>query len=212
MTHASSNLTVKPTNAYWGSGTERMLHRADLITDDAPATVEAAGYLNASAKRLPKGTIIDAVLNAGQTTPISKKYIVTANTGTVVTLGLLEVGAGGGVSPVTVLQKDAISSKAEDAAVQRWIAPFKGKINKARSVLNNVLATADATVTLAINGTPVTNGVITITSPGAAGDRDEATPTAANTFEAGDLITATVGGGSTATGTANLQVEIEETA
>jgi hypothetical protein len=212
MTHASYNLSVRPTNAYYGAGSDKMLHCADLITDDPPATVEAASYLNASATRLPKGTRIDAVMNAGQTTPIGKTYVVTANDGTTVTIGILETGAGGGVSPITVLNAEKVSAKASDAEVVRWVAPFKGKINKLRSVQNAVLATADATVTLAINGGAVTNGVLTIASTGAAGVVDEATPTAAHTFVAGDLITATVGGGSTATGTIGLQLELEETA
>lgn len=193
------------------SGADKIYREARYVTNDAPSAVEAAGYFNSAVARLPKGTVIHAVMNLS-TTPIFKTYVVTANSGSVVTIELQETGAGGGVTPITVLQKDLISTKGSDAAVQRWIAPFKGKINKGRSVLNDVLATADATVTFAINGVPVTNGVITITSPGAAGDKDECTPTALNTFAAGDTITATVGGGSTATGTANLQVEIEETA
>lgn len=212
MTHATRNLSVKPTDAYWGAGTAKMLHKGDLVTDEAPSTVEAAGYLNASARRLPKGTIIDAVMNHGQATPIAKKYVVTGNDGTNVTIAVLETGAGGGVSPVVVLQKDMISSKASDAAVHRWVAPFKGKVNRIRTVLNDVLATANATVQVKINGADVTGALATITSVGAAGDVDEGVATAANTFVAGDVISILVGGGSTATGTLNAQVEIEETA
>lgn len=187
----------------------KFFRQASYITTDAPATVEAADYFNAAAKRLPKGTVITAVMSMSGT-PVMKNFVVTANSGTAVTIAVQEASAGAGVAPLTVLEAQGVSSKASDAAVVRWVAPFKFKINKLRTVLNAVLATADATVTLAIGATPVTGGVATITSVGAAGDIDEATPTAANTGAAGALITATVGGGSTATGTLNMQLELEE--
>lgn len=75
------------------------------------------------------------------------------------------------------------------AVTARTVAPFKGKIMKVGSILGGAITTADATVTTAINGTTVTGGTITITASGAAaGDRDEATPTAANDVNEGDGI------------------------
>jgi hypothetical protein len=106
---------------------------------------------------------------------------------------------------------EKISSKAADAEVARWVAASAGTVTKLYTVLNAVLATADATVQLKINGTNVgstTTGLATITSTGAAGDVDVATPLTTNlTFVAGDVISVTVGGGSTATGTLNATVE-----
>lgn len=195
------------------SGLDKTFREATYITDDPPSAVEAAGYFNAGVVRLAKNTIVKAIMNASASPPLLKQYIVTANTGSAVTIALLETGAGGGVSPVTVMDAAGISSKASDAAVHRWVAPFAFKINKLRSVLNAALADGDATVTLDIGGTPVTNGVLTATQAGsAAGDADEATPTAANTGAAGAVISATVGGASTATATLNLQIELEEIA
>ncbi len=107
---------------------------------------------------------------------------------------------------------EKISSKASDAEVARWVAGSAGSITKLYTVLNAALATADATVQLKINGTNVgstTTGLVTATQSGsAAGDVDVATPLTTNlTFAAGDVISVTVGGGSTATATLNATVE-----
>ena len=79
------------------------------------------------------------------------------------------------------------------------------KVSTVYAVLNGALATADGTATFAINGANITTGVVTLTNAGsAAGVKYSATPTALNTGVAGDVIRVTVGGGSTATGTANF--------
>lgn len=182
-------------------------------TNDTQAEVEASGYFNAAYAFLAKGDIIQASLDVDGT-PVAKNYIVTSATGaTTVTIRGAEGGVGAGVSGSSMLlQKGGISSAAGDAEVARFVAPFKGTIQSMRTVLNDALATGDATVTLAINGTPVTGGVATITqASSAAGDVDTATPSAANAFDAGDVITATVGGSSDATGTLDLNIVIEET-
>ncbi|WP_206419693.1 hypothetical protein [Minwuia thermotolerans] len=105
-----------------------------------------------------------------------------------------------------------LNAKAADLSgtdVYRLVAPLAGDITKFRSVLDGALADGDATLTLSINGTPVTNGVITIAEAGsAAGDVDEATPTAANTVAAGDVIAITVGGANSAARVADTVLEI----
>jgi hypothetical protein len=54
-------------------------------TEDAVATVEAAGWFNVFAGMLTKGDIIFmSMVRAG--TPVLKAYIVVSNTGTVVTI------------------------------------------------------------------------------------------------------------------------------
>lgn len=99
----------------------------------------------------------------------------------------------------------AVSNKASDAAVLRWVAPFAGTIATAFTVLNAALATGNATLTLAIGGTAVTGGVMTVTQSGsAAGDVDTCTPSAAATFAAGDVVSVTGGGASTATATSTV--------
>lgn len=102
-----------------------------------------------------------------------------------------------------------ISSKAADAEVARFVIPFACTISLFYTVLNAALATADATVQAKKNGSNIgstTTGLATITESGsAAGDVDTATPLTTNlTLAAGDILSFTVGGGSTATGTLNV--------
>lgn len=93
MAHSLTDLMVVPTNAFSGSGSGNIGHHAFLYTTDTAATVEGANYLNASAKRLPKGTSIRAhmVLSG---TPVLKDYIVTSNNGTTVVIALATATAG----------------------------------------------------------------------------------------------------------------------
>ncbi|WP_054310507.1 hypothetical protein [Mesorhizobium sp. 1M-11] len=97
------------------------------------------------------------------------------------------------------------------ADVTRTIAAVKGRIVRLRSVIDGVLTTGDATITAAINGVEVTDGVITITQAGsAAGDVDEAVPTALNEVEPGDVISLTVGGTNATATPATVVVEIAQ--
>lgn len=66
---------------------------ATYITADTPAVVEAAGYFNGAVDRLPKGTCLTAVMTTGGT-PVMKDYVVTANTGTAVTIAMQKTTAG----------------------------------------------------------------------------------------------------------------------
>lgn len=112
----------------------------------------------------------------------------------------------------TLLGPVFVSSKGADAAVAYFVAPHAGTIALIQTVLAAALATGNATVTVAINGTPVTTGVVTATqAASAAGSRFAATPTALNIVAAGDLITATVGGASTATATLGVQLYLAKT-
>ncbi len=98
-------------------------------------------------------------------------------------------------------------------ADQRYVAPgFRGRITKAYSALSGAITGADATLTLKIGGTAVTDGTITITQSGsAAGDVDSCTPSAANTFQATDAIEVETDGGSTGTVEAVVTLELEAT-
>jgi hypothetical protein len=93
--------------------------------------------------------------------------------------------------------------------VTYFVAPVAGTITAAYTVISGALTTGDATVTLAIGATPITNGVITVTqAASAAGDIDTCAPTAARTVVAGSLITATVGGTNDAVRSANIFIVI----
>ncbi|HCS22609.1 MAG TPA: hypothetical protein PLW48_03820 [Alphaproteobacteria bacterium] len=177
-------------------------------TNDTKNAIEGAGYFNAAVKHLKKGAMID-VAGDLDGTPFHTSYVVSSNNGTDV---VLTEHAAVTQNVMQEINFTKISTKAADAEVFRFVPSFAGRITKFYSVLNAALATGNATLTLAINGVAVTNGVITATQAGsAAGDVDVATPTAANTFAAGDVITVTVGGASTATATANGTLQLTPT-
>lgn len=90
------------------------------------------------------------------------------------------------------------------------VAPVAGRVTKIYSITEGVLTTGDATLTGKINGAAITTGVLTITQAGsAAGDVDQAVPTAANVVAAGDKLSMTVGGTNATATVANVLVEIE---
>ena len=203
MTFDPNRLTSKSDTPY--SRCAKYTHGTDTL-----AAMQATGYFDAAYTALPKGTVLDLVASMDGT-PRAATAVITASSSGGVTIGMAETSAGAGVAGGFLLQKDGISSKASDAAVARWPAPFKGRIVRMDTVINGALATGDATVQAKIADTNVTTGLVTITQAGsAAGDIDTASPTAANTFAQGDLITAVVGGASTATATLDVSLVIEE--
>lgn len=113
----------------------------------------------------------------------------------------------------TVIPFYGVSANGGDAAVVTIVAPFAFSIARIDTVLlGGALATGDFTLTAAIDGNAVTNGVVTITQASStAGDKDNATPSAANTGAAGATITLTGGGTSTGNRTINGFVTLERT-
>ena len=78
-------------------------------------------------------------------------------------------------------------------------------------MIEGALTTGDATLTAKIGSTAITGGVLTITQSGsAAGDVDEAVPTAANTVLEGGVLSVTVGGTNDAAVAANVVFLIQE--
>lgn len=99
------------------------------------------------------------------------------------------------------------------ASTGRAVATVGGKVTKVWSVLGGAITVANAAVVTNIAGTPITGGALTVAYSGsAAGDIDSATPTAANTVTAGQLLTAVSDGGSTDTQTLDVFFVIEGTA
>lgn len=110
---------------------------------------------------------------------------------------------------------EKISSKAADAEVARWVAPFACKLLSVQTVLNGALATGDATVQAKVgasNAGSTTTGLVTITqAASAAGDIDEALPVTTNVDVAkGAIVSLTVGGASTATATFNATLKFSK--
>jgi hypothetical protein len=97
------------------------------------------------------------------------------------------------------------------------VAPFRGKIVEAGTVLGAATTTADSTVTLSIAGTAVTGGSWVITQSGsAAGDRDYAATgdsgansviSAANIANEGEVIKFAITGSGTAGGAVHCYVK-----
>lgn len=89
-------------------------------------------------------------------------------------------------------------------------ARFRGKVVKLIAVTAGTITTADCTCTVAINGTAIAGGVITITASGAAaGQVFTATPTGANNVVEDDVISFTPAGASGATVPATFQAVVQ---
>lgn len=72
----------------YGSGANiKQLQDWDLATNDDTAAIETTGFFNPLAGEMKVGEIIAARLDLDGT-PVLKYYMVTANTGTVVTIKL----------------------------------------------------------------------------------------------------------------------------
>jgi len=90
------------------------------------------------------------------------------------------------------------------------VAPTDGQIETIYSVIDGAIATAPAVITCEINGTAVTGSSISIThTSSAAGDVHSASPTAANTVVAGDVIELITSGASTNTVSATYTVVLK---
>jgi hypothetical protein len=89
-----------------------------------------------------------------------------------------------------------------------WVAPFAGTLLSATMVVDGAFITTSVVATTSIGGVAVTGGVMTIPNAGSgAGVNNTATPTAANTFTVGQVISVTVTGGvNAASGSISLNV------
>jgi len=101
---------------------------------------------------------------------------------------------GGGANKMLMEIRD-IDLVGANTEVKRVVSPIAGAITKIYSVIDGALTTGDAILTAKIGTTAITNGAITVAQSGStAGDVDSATPTAANTLAAGNVLSITVGG------------------
>ena len=116
--------------------------------------------------------------------------------------------------PVIIpLQAKPITVEIADisTAGQVYVAPgINGKITRITTCLGGTIATANAAITTKISGTAVTGGAITVTQSGsAAGDVDEAIPTANNYFTSTQNIEVETDGASTNTIPLNVVIWVE---
>lgn len=116
-----------------------------------------------------------------------------------------------GTAQVEAVQLPVMTALA-GAAKSIFVAPFSGTITNGRAVVDGAFITSDITVVLRINTTNVTNGSMTLATAGSGfGTKATCTPSAANTFVAGDVINATLTGGVNAASGA-IQVYFTRTA
>lgn len=98
-------------------------------------------------------------------------------------------------------QKKYITAKITDISTGGStfvVCPIAGTISKIYSTIHNAITVADAGLSFELDGTPITDGGITVEYDGsAAGDVDSATPTAANVVTAGQAIEIITDGAST---------------
>ncbi len=89
------------------------------------------------------------------------------------------------------------------------VAPYAGTITGGKSAIDGAITATDITIALRINTDAVTNGSMTIANAASAfGTSATCTPSAANTFVAGDILNATLTGGvGTVGGVVNIYVK-----
>ena len=159
---------------FWSKAAAKGITAAGL-TNPVPLTQGGTGATSAA----------DARTNLGGTT--TGKALFTAATAAAARTTL---GGGADKLALTVAVGSLIGT-----GVYRVVSPVAGTVTKLYSVIDRALATGNATLTGKIGTNAITDGAITITQAGsAAGDVDSATPSAANTVVAGDVLSVTVGG------------------
>lgn len=213
------------------------LRGTTIATGNLSATLgnitAAAGNLSATLGSVSAGTTVTAgtgvTATAGGVTASAGNIVatlgnITASAGNIAaTLGSVTAPAVVASTSLTITGASVIGLEmpftllVDDLAMggpYRFTPSVSGTIVKIISNLQAALSTGDATITAAIGGVAVTNGVVTITQAGsAAGDVDLATPTAANTVVANvSDVSFTVGGTNSASVGAQLTVVIRRSA
>lgn len=119
------------------------------------------------------------------------------------TFGSVPIGIG-----ETIALSLPVMTALAGAAKTIFIAPYAGTIVNGRAGIDGAFITSDITIALRINTTAVTNGSMTLATAGSGfGTKATCTPSALNTFVAGDDINATLTGGvNAASGVVNVYV------
>jgi hypothetical protein len=115
----------------------------------------------------------------------------------------------GNASTKSMILSSSVPDISTASSTAYIVAPIAGDISLIQTAIDGTTATADAILTGNIAGTPITGGAITVANGSVAGDIDSATPTAANTVAAGDLITIVSDGASTNAVKAEVYITIQ---
>lgn len=210
MAYLQSGLKTAHVGGAIGTGDGSVKNIHSYITNDTLAVVETASYFDSAAPYLNVGDTIIVTGDIDGTLWTQQYGVASISAANVV---VVTGSANKTFTSQYVLSHTDLITVSATAAQARFVVPIAGTIDLVQSVINQALATGNATITFDINGTPVTTGVITILQAGSAEDDvDSASPTAANVVAVGDVITATVGGTNDAAGSlANLSVLISPT-
>lgn len=174
---------------------------------DASTSAQNIGALEAANNLSDLANAATARTNLG--VPATATVLLVANNlSDVASAATARSNIGANRKTVSIPRVDLI---AVNAAVYRYVNSLATAVvvTKIASAITDALAVGDATITASINGTPITDGVITITqAASAAGDVDIATPTALNSIGPGQVLELTVGGANTAAVFADVAVEL----
>ena len=182
FTAIPGSVVILPTTA--ANGSLRFIATNNASNFQSTLTNAAVGQATTYTLPDPGAATANIILSAGTQTiggvktfssvPIGTQYVVQVNLATITALA-------GAVTAI-------------------FSAPFAGTITAMSASVNAAFAASNIVITGSIYnaGTPaaITNGVITIpTAASAAGTTATATPSAANTFVVGNMISATITGG-----------------
>lgn len=190
----------------------------------ATAVTGDIGITNGGVASISAGVIVNADVNASAAIAYSKLaaltsgQIIVGSAGNVPTAVAMSGDVAIVASGATTIQAGAVDPAmlSGNGAKEVWIlpvsfqsgeqcnnpiiAPYAGTIDQMESFVTLALAGTDAgTITANIEATPVTDGAITVALSSPLNTQDSATPSAANAFAAGDIISfisakTTVGG------------------
>lgn len=190
MTFAATNMQKISSGGAIGSGANSVNSIWHYSSNELLSTIAASGFFNSYTTYLTKGDLI-FVSGDVDGTPATNCYMVNSETGaaTVTVVGFSTVTQT--YNARYTLNTDIALT---DGATGHIVAPYNGTISAIYTVLKGgAVATNNATCTFKINGTNITNGVVTVAFNGSAiGDMDSATPTANNTVVAGDVISCNI--------------------
>jgi len=196
-----------------GATTAKTMTIISSQTDDRSLTLpDATDTLvgKATTDTLTNKTLTSSVLNAGVSgTAVLDEDTMSSDSDTKIAT---QQSIKAYVDTQVVAQNIFLRGEIADisSAASTWVvSPVAGDITGITTVIDGAITVGDAAITFEIGGTPVTGGGITIAYSGsAAGTVDSATPSAANTVTAGQVIEIITDGGSTDAAMAVVTLEI----
>lgn len=210
---STGSLAQDNTNLFWNDSTNTArITNIDLGVSGTPGSLDifpttaSKGKLSITAAD-SAGDTTTAIVNASQSG--ARTYTIPdagASASFVMTAGSQTVGGTKTFSSIPLGVSDAvcvyipiISAQAGAVSVL-FSAPYSGTITKIYASISGAIITTDIVITPSIyhsgSGTAITSGVVTVPLSGSGvGTTALATPSAANTFVAGDAVTATITGG-----------------